>query len=1005
MGGEKNSTTQQPNQAAAELNVTLQQGSLRARIDFSGNKNLRGYWAIYPDSKIEYTLIFSPKRPNDMLTVLKLGIDKNYLSKYHLYCSALDSKGISGESFSINKTPRVIAGWWKNALIRPLNGPLLGVYGLRKKMGISLIRNPKEAIDINWPPLRITDFGKIVSLDCYMNRYKMDKHNPELKRTYIRLFDNPSQMEKIVSGAIKKPKSFTSEEYVSFLKERITEAKKIISILPELKESGKKLHELENALVEMELSPDALLEIEKKLEEDIDGKVQSVNEDIQTIKSSIQRLKKENLIYQPVKIDIDKAEVYFRTADLFNGNERLSYQCEGFKLLVQAGEKLRVIKKSRMPDSLKGPRGKMGIAVTFSSTPLGIVGIDTLKALGIRYGGNTSFFQDKWVRMGEYDFSNLDSIFNYYDEHGLECMKGFYYQAYRLRSKFKEEFKDEIEVSPVGRKKQQNRFIMASPDMIPLKWTAMQKKLIQSFVRRYKDRKSVLTWDPWGETWLRPTYYHPLITKAYREFLKEKYQKIERLNKVWSQDLMDYNYAGFNEIIPPKAEEVRKHSWRIADWHLFNTKRLAGYIAWVTGIIKEIDPVHPIKLVETSGMYPIYGRQLDSYALAHAGANYKGAGIDTYPASNDKKHPWQEIADRIDSKRSANNDADVWVGETGHWNNINMPATEACVQPEEMREWVYTCFLHGAKFISFFRWNAGVTKWSLMEPDTTPTENAIAIGLVNCEANNLKPLWSAKPKREVALYYPRLSALHGKSNGGEMRGLHKILIELGFGVDPIDSEILKKRLNQYKLLVLPPSPYMYDDVEKEIMDFVKKGGVIICNSKTATGIYNRIGELEKSPDGLAKLLSQGMKLNDPVYSGNVDSISKLGKGNIVVIAKDIGKRYRDRKDIEQIRTGILKVLTENSIYPAASPDKGEIESAVLSNGKSKYLLIINHQHKEVSCKVTIYDSVAKNFGDSHKVIHDIYTLKPAMIRKEDSLWKLSTELEPMGVQIYAFTEK
>lgn len=997
MGGE--STTKQPNQAAAELKVGLQEGPLRARIDFSGNKNLRGYWTIYPDSKIEYTLILSPKRPDDMLTSCSLEIDKNYLGEYHLHYSA-DSKGISGKSFSIDKTPRVITDWGKGAVIQPHLGPLLGLYSLKQNTGIALIRNLKEEIKINWPPLRIHDYGNRVFLSCYINRRKIDTKNPEVKRTYIRFFTNASQLQNIVAMTLKTPEIFTEKEYLSCLRKRIAETKKMISFLLEFEESRSGVNELENALAEKELSQEALLEISKKqmgLEKALTEK--AANE-IPALKSSIQTLKRDGLLYQPVQVDIDKAEVYFRTADLYSKrNKRLSYQCKGIKLLIQAKEKLRVIKKSRIPDSLKGKEGSLKIAVSWRDKPQGL---NTLKALGLKYGGNNGFGR-KYIQDKEYDFYQLDNIFNYYDEYGLESMMAFFYQA-RSKSFMKHfpEFKDEIEVTAIttGVGASKPRFIMASPDMIPLKWTAMQKKLIQSFVRRYKSRKSVLTWDPWGETWFDFGFQHPLITKAYREFLREKYEKTGRLNKVWSQDLVEYNYAEFEEITPPEAKEIRKHSWRIMDWHLFSTKRYSEYIAWVTGIIKEVDPVHPIKLVETSGMYPGYGCQLDSYALAHAGANYKGAGIDTYPASNDRKHPWQEIANRIDSKRSANNGVDVWVGETGHWNDRTKLSVEACSHPEEMREWVYTYFLHGAKFISFFCWQTGIRDWSLMELDTTPTENAIAVGLVNCEANNLKPLWSAKQERTAAIYYPRLSAMHGKSNREEMRGLHKILIELGFGVDPIDSEILKKRLNQYKLLVLPPSPYMYDDVEKEIISFVKQGGTVICSSETASGIYNRIGEPKESPAELAKLISQGMKLKNPVYSGNVESISSRGKGNVVVMTKGIGRRYRNRRDVEQIRKGLLHLLTENNIYPAASPDKDEIESAVISNGKSKYLLIINHRHKAVQCKITIYDSVAEKFGNSPQILYNIHTLNPVMVQKKGAFWQLATELEPMGVQIF-----
>ncbi len=731
---------------------------------------------------------------------------------------------------------------------------------------------------------------------------------------------------------------------------------------------------------------------------------------INKVQDDINFLKNKALAYRAIQTDTDMAGIYLNLGNLAtaDGFKKINYLKNGFVCLETASGKINKVQKNSIKDSMKGLPDDFMVGVTY--TPYEITpAFETLKAMKISFLGN-SCSGLAWNAFFNPDKSKLDERLKLLEDNKIKMMLILIRPDYQFSGLMEAQgkFKDE---TAFGQWQSHNGawLIPAAPADIPLKWVKKQEEMLKIFIEKYKKYKSVSHWDVWGETHPLSPFYasSPLIVNAYRSYLEKKYENVARLNKTWKTD-----YKNFSDIKIDTA-----NIWNNAEWNTFRHILPVNYIAYLTKIVKETDPDRPISPVPD--MYQMYPgtSALDPYLLAKAGGIYKEAGIDIYAARRDK-FPWQMLACYLDTTRSVSNGARVWIGEMGHWCNTAAPAHSNCTYPEETREWTYTAFLHGAKAVSHFAWSQGDStagkdqegeSFTLMHSDFTPFKTAVKIAEIACEARNYKELWSCKPERNVAIYYPRLSALLQKSSAKEMYGLHAIMSDCGFGIDSVDSAFLKEKISKYKILIIPPAPYIEEDVQIEILKFIKNGGVVFVSSRT---LFNEWGDANAVSE-LSEILSANNAVSK--YAPYIKSITKLDKGTLCIISDSTGTDYRQDKnittgittkipiDFDRVENGKLRetflafLAAECKLAPYAVSSKEGIETAVISNDSCKYLMLISHRDKSVKPVITLKGIPLK---PEKTTLYDIFSFKEAKMERKSNISELKTIVEPHEVLIF-----
>jgi len=1001
--------------------VKWSKGKFGAGLEFDGKS---GY-VICPDSPslhldktVSMTVWFKPQAASSIMNIIMGASCKNRInmgghciqgsfSVDNIYCKT-DAMGVMRNEWNY---AAVTYNGEKTALY--LNGNLIGES--KDKTGKLLFSGP---IIISSEGCRAYFFEGIID-EVKIYDYALSPE--ELRKEYKSLPPAPTPKEQL--SALKKNVGKKIESLNAKLSHRDkNECSDFLDILENLKQLQNDIarhsaeKELASSYISLKNTWDELNNKIKLAENALNKKMEKEQEKLQSsinmAQQDINSLKKDALAYRPAQNDADMAGVYLNLGKLetIDGFKKTDYLKKGFACLETSSGKINKARENSIKDPVGGSPGELMIGVTYIPNEISPAFL-TLKALKINFSGNSIMSSLGWNSFFNPDTAGkLDDRLKLFDDNGFNIMLVLNRPDYQLSGLMETQgkFQDETVSGQWSLYKGQWQ-IPAAPADIPLKWVKEQEKYLKKFIEKYKNYKCISHWDIWGESHPLSPFYQssPLVVAAFKKYLAKKYADINKLNKTWKT-----NYKSFEEITIDS-----NNIWNTAEWNTYRHILPAHYIAYLTNIVKETDPTRPISPVPDMDQMYTDMSALDPYILAKAGGIYKEAGIDIYAARRDK-FPWQAIASYLDTGRSITNGEKVWIGEIGHWVNHAAPAHSNCTYPEEVKEWGYTAFLHGAKAVSYFSWdqgdlNAGTDQegdsFALMHSDFTPFASAIKIAETACEARNYKELWSCKPDRNVAIYYPRLSALLKESSRKEMYGLYAVMTDCGFGMDPVDSEFLKEKISKYKILVIPPAPYIEEDVQREILKFIKNGGIVFASSRI---VFNEWGEANSVPE-FSRLLSA----NNPAakYAPCIKSVNKLDKGVLCVIGGGIGADYRQDKnipsgittkipiDFDRVENGKLREIflaflaAECGVEPYAVSSKEGIETAVISNDTCKYMMLISHRDKSVETVITL-KRISLNPGKT--TLYDIFSFKEAEVKRKNNSYELKTIVEPHEVLIF-----
>ena len=287
-------------------------------------------------------------------------------------------------------------------------------------------------------------------------------------------------------------------------------------------------------------------------------------------------------------------------------------------------------------------------------------------------------------KKGKYDFTLYDAAFDAAERHGLEieatlcAIHGPSHldSSFSGRPQFNELFNSE-------------EVMKASASYI------------KACVTRYSCRKALGCWWVLNEP-RRFNPNSPLATTRLRQWLKEKYGDIDRLNMAWLT-----SYSGFGEIAyNPLWEKGSYFYWpdSAVDWYMFQRDFLTWNLEWIASEIKKWDSSHkvtmnPANVFESAHQYdlPAYRRIFDIYgASMHASWQLRFLPRDCYGFA---------VGGICDILRGTAPNGDFWVSEMQGGNNIWSGKTAMCPDSLDLAQWVWTGIGSGARKVIYWALN------------------------------------------------------------------------------------------------------------------------------------------------------------------------------------------------------------------------------------------------------------------------------------------------------------
>lgn len=380
------------------------------------------------------------------------------------------------------------------------------------------------------------------------------------------------------------------------------------------------------------------------------------------------------------------------------------------------------------------------------------------------------------------------------------------------------------------------------------KYRELCARITEQMAEHYGNHPGVVGWQIDNELNCEISeFYSESDHKAFREWLKQKYVTLERLNEAWGAVFWNQSYSDWSQVYLPRPTPVPKqpNPHQALDEKRFISDNTISFAKNQADIIRNFAPK---QWVTTNGLFG----HLDSHELTDELLDF--FSYDSYPQFstifNDPKER-NPLNDRgwglsLSVVRSISTNFCIMEQQSGPggWvNRMDMPSPK----PGQMRLWTYQSIAHGADMVLYFRWRTATMGneiyWhGINDYHNQPNRRVREAGQIGQElAAAGQALIGTRNQANVAIvrdyaneWDGEYDVWHGpfmwKSNKEWYKALQRKHI-------PNDVLYLRKKttleeLAQYDVLIYPHPAIMTDETASLLDEYVQQGGKLIFGCRT-----------------------------------------------------------------------------------------------------------------------------------------------------------------------------
>jgi beta-galactosidase len=386
-----------------------------------------------------------------------------------------------------------------------------------------------------------------------------------------------------------------------------------------------------------------------------------------------------------------------------------------------------------------------------------------------------------------------------------------------------------------------------------------------ALAERARRSPAFVGWDLWSEphviNWANPTWipnpefcFCPHTLRRFRKWLQTKYGTIDALNAAWYR-----RYRTWDQVEPGRMSTILSYTDYI-DWKAFIVDKLGEDLQDRYQAVKKAAPATIVTSHAAGvGLFASphhWEGQADDWTMAGQVDFYGTSFYPKHSAFVDRDVQWR--AALLDFTRSFAYDQGrrgFWIGELqGGFGTIALNVSPT-VTPEDLRIWTWSAIARGAKGINYYAWypmSSGYESggFGLINLDGAVTARAeLAGSIARVVDQHQSLLLDAQPPRaEVAIVYNPLAHFvggrqratayggpQGEVNGIErdsLLGAHRALFPKNVPIDYVHINHLGgRRLDQYRLVILPYPPMLPEAAAAAIREYVQNGGALVTEAR------------------------------------------------------------------------------------------------------------------------------------------------------------------------------
>lgn len=241
-------------------------------------------------------------------------------------------------------------------------------------------------------------------------------------------------------------------------------------------------------------------------------------------------------------------------------------------------------------------------------------------------------------------------------------------------------------------------------------WWRESARIVEAVARRYGEHPALAGWQTDNEYGCHDTAlsYGPEDLKAFRRWLRLRYQSPDQLNEAWGSVFWSMEVGSFDEVeIPVRTVTEANPAARLDYWR-FQSEQIAAYDRMQCDIIRKHSPGRWI-----THNFMGFVLDFDHWAV---GDNLDFASWDSYPIGFVEKFPFSEEERNRWAETSHpdiapfHHDLYRGVGRGHFWvmeqqpGPVNWAPWNPVPKPGMVRLWTWEALAHGAEVVSYFRW-------------------------------------------------------------------------------------------------------------------------------------------------------------------------------------------------------------------------------------------------------------------------------------------------------------
>lgn len=353
-------------------------------------------------------------------------------------------------------------------------------------------------------------------------------------------------------------------------------------------------------------------------------------------------------------------------------------------------------------------------------------------------------------------------------------------------------------------------------------------------VKRYKDHKALLAFCLCNELGAGFMSYSNTARDRFVEWLKDKYETIENLNKAWNTQRWSRKLNSFEDVVLPASGMVKAAPERYLDMRRFYSDETIDYIIGLKRIVGKEAP----NTITSSNHWAENPRVGFDYLKSYKDwAEIPGIGF--YPGINpEDRRAVLGACFHIDH-RIGELDAPMWCLEfqTGTFGGYACPK-------KAMRMYAYLSLIYRSQMICAWTWRSmlgGEEQYffGLVDHDGIPGRKYYEFKQIAEEFKELQKYnFPRKTEPQIAIAYSYESKLvseytkdyYKTDYTNQILQVYQTLFDANIDCNFVNLRDISK---QYKVIIIPGHCLMDEKSAQNVKEFVQNGGTVIMTAYSA----------------------------------------------------------------------------------------------------------------------------------------------------------------------------